>query len=187
MKHNLLILFTFSTSLLFGQKRMELLETNIPIDKITAYADSYLWTKNWWLTNGIMVDTTQGGNSLSQKSKLTKAGIDSLGKEFRKSLSPNLIRFGNFIPRITTYNSPKQIPYIKVSFYEIEQSSVKLLSQLILEFGTHQQNNMKEVLNIFLLDPKVSIPVSKEFANSLYNRKPNRIELEMTPPQVSTD
>jgi hypothetical protein len=39
----------------FSQERLELLETNVSQSEINNYADSYLWTKNWWLTNGMIV------------------------------------------------------------------------------------------------------------------------------------
>lgn len=173
-----------ATSLL-GQKRLELLETNIPMEKITPYSDSYLWAKNWWLTSGMIVDTTKGGNTFAKSSSLSRSYIDSVGKIFRNLISTDVIRFGNLIPRFTYAKSNKQAPFIKASIYEINDSSAKLIIQYLLEFAGSKHNGMMDVSNITILDPESVIPISFIKAKEIYQRKPNEIELDITPPQVS--
>ena len=36
-----------------SQQRLELLETNTAESKMSAYGESYVWTKNWWLSNAV--------------------------------------------------------------------------------------------------------------------------------------
>jgi hypothetical protein len=176
-----LIVFSIEVA---AQKRLELLETNIPAKNFVPYGNSYLWTKNWWLTNGILVDTAKGGNAIARKSKLDKSSIDSLGKQFRKLLSPKLVRFGNLRPRIIFYKQTSQAPFITASIYEIGDSSVQLLAVYKIQFGVGEHNQMTDVLDIRIMEPKQVKPISYKSAMDLYSRIPINSEKEITPPGV---
>ena len=76
------------------------METNIAGAEMDAYAQSYLWVKNWWLVNGVVPDTSKGGNTFSPGSKLSKPVIDSLSKVFNKYLPGDIVREGDLVPRI---------------------------------------------------------------------------------------
>jgi hypothetical protein len=179
------VILIFTLQDVFGQKRLELLETNIPIEKITSYSDSYLWTKNWWLTNGLIVDTSKGGNAIALGSSLSKTYIDSIAREFRRVVPPEIVRFGNLVPKINYSKSAKQVPYIKASIYEINESSAKLIIQYLIEFGSGRHNRMNDISSVAILDVKSISPLTFEKVSELYQRKPSLAELDITPPQVS--
>ena len=184
MKQLLTFLIACSSASVFSQQRLELLETNIPTNGFSPYGDSYLWTKNWWLTNGMIIDTAKGGNSISVGSKLTKASIDSLSKLFKTFISPNVIRFGNLIPRIIKSNTKSKISFVKASIYEFDDHSSKLIAQYIIEFATSKHNKKHDVISITITEPGAGWPLLLKEVRSHYNRKANKAELDITPPGV---
>jgi predicted lipase len=143
-----------------------------------------LWVKNWWLSNGMIVDTIKGGNCISTNSKLTKAKIDSLSKEFNKFFNIELIRFGNLQPKINFLTSNSKKRFIKASIYEIENSNCKLLGQFIIEFGNGNHNKMKDIFNIKIIEPKNSICLPYKTLIELYNRSASDAEQNITPPLI---
>jgi hypothetical protein len=169
----------------FSQQRLELLETNIATNIFSAYGDSYLWTKNWWLTNGMLVDTAKGGNSISAKSQLTTASIDSLSKLFRTFVSPNVMRFGNLVPRIIKSNTKSKTFFVKASIYEFDDRASKLIAQFIIEFVTSKHNKKHDVMSIIIVDPGIASPLPLQDVKNHYNRKANKAELDITPPGVA--
>lgn len=182
MKSLILFLSVFCSITLAGQKRLELLETNISSDKFSQFADSYLWTKNWWLVNRKIVDTAKGGNALSKESKLDKAKIDSLSLVFSRYLTSEIMRFGKLNPRIYLKIDKKLRPYIKASIYEFDNSEVKLVGLFIIEFGSDFHNSMADVLNIIIIDPNDAITYSNSQVKSWYERPSSRLERNMTQP-----
>ncbi len=185
MKFTLMILFTLLccfTSI--AQKRLELLETNIDPQMIGEFTDSYLWTKNWWLTAKMVPDTSRGGNAWSISSKLNKSKVDSMSKLFTKYVSPDIIRFGNLLPRIEYRNSSKQTLHIKSSLYEIRDTAATLIAQFLIEFSTSKHNKMADVHSISIIDPADAIAYPHKQLLNWYNRKATAQEQEMTPPAV---
>ena len=168
----------------FGQKRLELLETNIPEAGLAKYTDSYLWTKNWWLVNRKMVETSKGGNALSADSKLTKVQVDSLSQVFSRYLPTDIAHHGHFTPRVSFNGTKKLRPYIKSSIYEIHDSSVKLICQFIIEFGTKNHNSMPDIFGIMILDPKDVTPYSAADISKWYHRKPTKLETDIMGPSM---
>ena len=136
-----------------AQKRLELLETNINTSNISEYTESYLWTKNWWLVSSMLIDTSKRGNTIAENSTLSKDKIDSLSKEFRKCLSPEIIRFGNLVPRINFIPNKKIKPYIRSFVYETTDQTTKLIGSFLIEFGSKKHNSMFDIYNIHIEDP----------------------------------
>ncbi len=178
-----LVIYLFSIHT-FGQKKLEILETNIPKDKFNSYADSYLWTKNWWLLNKKFIDTSRGGNAIATNSKLTKEIIDSLGKEFSKYASNDILFHGKIVPKINFVSSAKSISYIRSSIYLIEGNTAKLIVQFQIEFSKKIHNSMNDVFSLIIFNPKNSTSYSFDKVNSLYNRKTTSQENYITPPMV---
>jgi hypothetical protein len=161
-----------------------LLETNVPAHAFTPYGDSYLWTKNWWLTNGMLIDTTKGGNALSPDSKLTKASLDSLSKLFRTFLSPDVIRFGNLVPRIIQSTAKVKNSFVKASVYEFDNDSTRLIAQYVIEFGIGKHNKKQDVINITIIEHDAGSPAPLERVKRYYYRKATKAELDITAPGV---
>lgn len=185
MKIIWILVFFFIGISSYSQQRLELLQTNVPAEKIEAYADSYLWTKNWWLTNGMLADVEKGGNALSDKSKLNKTRIDSLGKLFRTSLPPQLIRFGKMKPRLSYEKSTKPPYYILSTIYEINSEDVKPLGQFKIVFGSAMHNQMADVMDIQLIPAGEIKTIDKKLVISTYNRKATPVEINIQGPDVS--
>lgn len=184
MKQCLFLLVFLPSISLFGQQRLELLETNVAPAQFGAYGDSYLWTKNWWLTSSMLVDIARGGNAIAEGSKLSKAKVDSLGKVFRQYLSPDLIRFGKLVPRIEYTGNKKSKPFIRSSVYEVKGDSVKLLGQFYIEFGTGSHNNMTDVFDVTIMDPKTVTAFPSSIVTGWIKRAATPQERELIGPEV---
>jgi hypothetical protein len=186
MKAVSLVLFCLVISFFAtAQQRLELLQTNIPAAKIKPYGDSYLWTKNWWLTNGMLVPVDKGGNAIAANSRLNKGSIDSLSKVFRQYVSPDIIRFGNLKPRYSFSGDSEVTYYIQSTIIEINGEEVKPLAQFKLIFSKTSHNNMPDVQNIYII-PRDKIKMySTSSLIDIYNRKATSAEAEITPPEVS--
>lgn len=185
MKCSLILFFTLLCCFTsFAQKRLELLETNIDPQVFQEFADSYLWTKNWWLTARMVPDTSRGGNTWTVSSRLNKSKVDSMSILFTKFVSPDIIRFGNLIPRIEYRNSPKQTLHIKSSLYEIADTAAVLMAQFVIEFSTSKHNKKADVYSISIIDPADAIAYPHQQLLNWYNRKASAQEQEMTPPPV---
>jgi len=168
-----------------GQNRLELLETNIPKNKFPSYGDSYLWSKNWWLGNAMLVDTSKGGNSIAANSLLSKKKIDSLSKEFLKYISVDVLRFGPLQPRINFLADNKVKPYIKASIYEINSSSTKLIVQFVIEFGKGVHNSMPDVIDIRITKPTELQPYTETVVRKIFQRKAIAEENNLIGPTIS--
>jgi hypothetical protein len=167
-----------------SQNRLELLETNVAQKNIGPYTDSYLRTKNAWLADGMLVETSRGGNALAASSKLDKNKIDSLSTLFRKYLPTQLIRFGNMAPRINYLNDPKKPPYILSTVFEINGQEVKTLGQFKIVFAASKHNNMPDVMDIEIVPVKKRKPYTKNAVIRTFNRSATTEEEEMIPTPV---
>jgi hypothetical protein len=167
-----------------GQEKLELLETNIKQDIINSYTDSYLWTKNWWLNSGMLIDTGKGGNAIAKNSLLTKQKIDSLHQVFTGYISTDQLRSGSMVPRIIYKSNSKGKPYITSSIYEIKDGEPKLLVQFKIEFDKGMHNDMSDVVSIAINNPGKVKPYAAAFINAALQRKPTAQENNITPPPV---
>ena len=166
-----------------SQDRLELLETNIPENDMATYGDSYLWTKNWWLSTGMLVPVEKGGNALASSSKLNKARLDSLSRLFNTYLSPKLLRRGNLKPRIV-YVKDKRAPFIQTTVFEIDGEEVKAIGQFKITFFNAMHNQMPDVQDIEITPVDKIRPHDKATVLKTYKRTATSIEKEITPPEV---
>jgi hypothetical protein len=180
----LVLLACISLEVCFAQDRMEFLETNVPLTGIDKYADSYLWTKNWWLTNDMMVEPGRGGNSLSPNSSLNKKKVDSLSREFLKYFTVDLIRFGNFQSRVRYVTGKGPRPYILATLYENCNQKPKLIGQYLIEFDKGVHNDKMDVFNIAIIEPSKAKVYPDELLMKTYKREATDQESGMMPPPV---
>ncbi len=184
-KYTIIVPFLIIQALITqGQERLELLETNVKQDVINNYADSYLWTKNWWLASGMVIDTSRGGNTMSRNSILTKQKIDSLHYAFTKYISPDLIRFGNLVPRIVYKLDNKAKPYIISTIYELREEKSKPIVQFKIEFDKRAHNKMPDIYSVSINNLDQVNPQTDKYLYSLLKRKPTVEENNITPPKV---
>ena len=181
-----ILFFTLSYSSK-GQQRLELMETNISSSDMEAYAQSYLWVKNWWLVTGVVPDTSKSGNTFSPKGKLNTQAIDSLSKIFNKYLPADIVRDGNLVPRINFTVNKRLKPYIKTSVYEIDGNTAKLTGLFFIEFDATRHNGMPDVRNIYVFDPAKTKHLPAPVAIDAYKRKATGLENNLVPPPVRND
>jgi hypothetical protein len=180
----LILLACISFVACFAQDRMEFLETNVPVVEIDKYADSYLWTKNWWLTSDKMIEPSGGGNALSPNSPLNKQNVDSLSKEFLKYFTVDLIRFGNFQTRVRYVTVKRPRPYILATLYENCNQKPKLIGQYLIEFDKGVHKDKADVFTIAIIEPSKAKLYPDELLIKTYKRKANDQESGMMPPPV---
>jgi hypothetical protein len=177
-------IFTLFVSLTSrSQQRLELLETNIAETAMPAYGESYVWTKNWWLSNGMMVPVEKGGPSVGVTSELQKGRIDSLSKLFNTFLPAKVMRHGGLKPRIN-YLKSKAVPFIQTTVFEINGEEVKAVCQFKITFAHTQHNKMPDIQDITITPIDKIKPYDKNVLIKTFKRAPTSIESEMTPPEV---
>lgn len=186
MQKRIVLLFSLLSisCCLTAQQRLEILQTNITLKDIATYTDSYLWTRNWWLVGNMLVDTLKGGNAIARESKLNKHTVDSLGKVYRKYISPDLVRFGGLQPRVVYDHSPKLMSFIQSSIYEIQNNQPVLLAVLRIQFSKKMHNNMRDINSIMIVPPSEVTQVSDSTIFALLKRKPTPLEADIMGPVV---
>lgn len=185
MKRITALLFFTGISLIgVAQERLELLETNIGEERILAHSESYMWTKNWWLSAGMRAPVEKGGNTLAASSKLNDRRLDSLSRLFNKYLPSRLIRLGNLQPRINYLKDHKSPPYILATIFEINGQEVKSLGQFRITFHTTFHNQMPDVMDIQVTAPEKIKAYDRNYVLKTHKRKPTDTEREITPPEI---
>ena len=166
-----------------SQQRLELLETNVAEAAMNPYGDSYLWTKNWWLSTGMLAAEGKGGPAIGVTSMLTKSRLDSLSKLFNSYISPKVMRQGGLKPRIN-YVKAKGEPYIQSTIFEINGEEVKAVCQFKITFSPTKHNEMPDIHDIQITPLEKMKSYDKAMVIKTYKRAATDAESNITPPEV---